>query len=172
MVFCYDKFLLAAEKVYIHTLRVLTTLLTASIWLIVISCVIFGNQIAKHGTKLSIIVSIIFLLILYICFQGLLVWLCILCRRLRIGKRLLVWMVMWVPVVNFGVALYVRGLAKKEIDHTLYKINLDDIRAELQICSTRYPLLLVHGVGFRDFHYFNYWGRIPRELTRNGAKVY
>lgn len=172
LAFCYDKFLLAAEKVYIHTLRVLTTLLTASIWLIVISCVIFGNQIAKHGTKLSIIVSIIFLLILYICFQGLLVWLCILCRRLRIGKRLLVWMVMWVPVVNFGVALYVRGLAKKEIDHTLYKINLDDIRAELQICSTRYPLLLVHGVGFRDFHYFNYWGRIPRELTRNGAKVY
>lgn len=27
-------------------------------------------------------------------------------------------------------------------------------------------------VGFRDLKYFNYWGRIPRELQRNGAAVY
>jgi triacylglycerol lipase len=33
-------------------------------------------------------------------------------------------------------------------------------------------VLLVHGIGFRDFRYFNYWGRIPRELVRNGAAVY
>ncbi len=34
------------------------------------------------------------------------------------------------------------------------------------------PLLLVHGVFFRDFRYLNYWGRIPKELIRNGATVY
>ena len=41
-----------------------------------------------------------------------------------------------------------------------------------QICATRYPVLLVHGVFFRDSRYFNYWGRIPEQLTRNGARVY
>ncbi len=31
---------------------------------------------------------------------------------------------------------------------------------------------MLHGVGFRDLKYLNYWGRIPRELIRNGATVY
>ncbi|MBQ8827396.1 MAG: hypothetical protein IJ007_09920 [Oscillospiraceae bacterium] len=30
----------------------------------------------------------------------------------------------------------------------------------------------MHGFGFRDWRYFNYWGRIPAELIKNGAKVY
>ena len=46
------------------------------------------------------------------------------------------------------------------------------IRAESEICKTKYPILLVHGVFFRDFRYVNYWGRIPKELQRNGATVY
>ena len=31
---------------------------------------------------------------------------------------------------------------------------------------------MVHGVFFRDFRYFNYWGRIPEVLERNGAVIY
>ena len=27
-------------------------------------------------------------------------------------------------------------------------------------------------MGFRDWKYFNYWGRIPKELIKNGAKIY
>lgn len=45
-------------------------------------------------------------------------------------------------------------------------------RKEQQICKTRYPLLMVHGVFFRDFRYFNYWGRIPKELEQNGATIF
>ena len=30
----------------------------------------------------------------------------------------------------------------------------------------------MHGVCFRDFKHLNYWGRIPRELERNGAVIY
>ncbi len=30
----------------------------------------------------------------------------------------------------------------------------------------------MHGVGFRDARYFNYWGRIPKELRRRGATIY
>ena len=39
-------------------------------------------------------------------------------------------------------------------------------------CKTKYPILLVHGVGFRDDAKFNYWGRIPKFLTENGATIF
>ena len=39
-------------------------------------------------------------------------------------------------------------------------------------CSTRYPILLVHGTGFRDWKRLGYWGRIPEVLRRRGASVY
>ena len=40
------------------------------------------------------------------------------------------------------------------------------------VCKTKYPILLVHGVFFRDSKIFNYWGRIPSELKKNGATVF
>lgn len=43
----------------------------------------------------------------------------------------------------------------------------------MQRCKTRYPILLLHGMGFHDrapIHY--YWGRIPDTLRRHGAAVY
>ncbi|MDE5951597.1 MAG: hypothetical protein K2H12_08470 [Acetatifactor sp.] len=36
----------------------------------------------------------------------------------------------------------------------------------------KYPVLLVHGMGYRDSKYINYWGRIPAKLEENGCKVY
>lgn len=39
-------------------------------------------------------------------------------------------------------------------------------------CKTKYPLLLVHGMGFRDRKHLNYWGRIPKKLTDRGARVF
>ena len=38
--------------------------------------------------------------------------------------------------------------------------------------SLRYPVLLVHGMGFRDRKHLNYWGRIPGVLESEGAVVY
>lgn len=52
------------------------------------------------------------------------------------------------------------------------KILLNREREQEQLCKTRYPLLMVHGVFFRDFKYFNYWGRVPKELERNGAVIF
>ena len=65
-----------------------------------------------------------------------------------------------------------QGLVHEEYDFECYKQSVRSVRAESDMCRTRYPLLLVHGVGFRDLRYFNYWGRIPRELARYGAAVY
>lgn len=39
------------------------------------------------------------------------------------------------------------------------------------ICKTKYPILLVHGTGFRDRKHFGYWGRIPKALEAHGATI-
>ena len=63
-------------------------------------------------------------------------------------------------------------MAYEEYDYALYKRDLELVRAGTNLCATRYPLLLVHGVLFRDLRYFNYWGRIPKALLQNGARIY
>lgn len=40
------------------------------------------------------------------------------------------------------------------------------------ICHTKYPIVLIHGTGFRDRKFFGYWGRIPKILIENGAEIY
>lgn len=39
-------------------------------------------------------------------------------------------------------------------------------------CKTRYPILLLHGAGFRDLKRPLYWGRIPCALEARGAALY
>ena len=41
-------------------------------------------------------------------------------------------------------------------------------------CAVKYPVVLVHGAGFRDMSagFINYWGRIPALLESRGAKVF
>ncbi len=39
-------------------------------------------------------------------------------------------------------------------------------------CATRYPILLIHGTGHRDWKRPGYWGRIPDLLRRHGAAVF
>ncbi len=38
--------------------------------------------------------------------------------------------------------------------------------------GVKYPILLVHGMGFRDNEWIGYWGRIPKKLEEVGCKVY
>ena len=39
-------------------------------------------------------------------------------------------------------------------------------------CRTKYPVLLVHGMGARDRKWPNYWGRIPKALKSKGASLF
>lgn len=39
-------------------------------------------------------------------------------------------------------------------------------------CQTRYPVVLVHGAGFRDLKWPVYWGRVPSVLERRGARLF
>lgn len=78
----------------------------------------------------------------------------------------------WIPVVHLiALGLIIRVVAK-EVEVENARIVLNEKRKEQQICKTKYPILLVHGVFFRDFRYLNYWGRVPKELEMNGAELY
>ena len=93
-------------------------------------------------------------------------------RRLSIARRVVMLLTMWIPIVNLFVLLYACRLVYEEYDFEREKVLLRELRVDTELCRTRYPLLMVHGVGFRDLRYFNYWGRIPAELMRNGAVIY
>ena len=92
--------------------------------------------------------------------------------QLGIKTRILAALVWWIPGVNIWYLMKIMRLTGREAELETEKWELDEVRAESEICKTRYPILLVHGVFFRDFKYLNYWGRIPRELKRNGAQVF
>ena len=92
--------------------------------------------------------------------------------QLGIGTRILAALVWWIPGVNIWYLAKIIRLTGREAEFETEKWELDEVRAESEVCRTKYPILLVHGVFFRDFKYLNYWGRIPRELKRNGAQVF
>ena len=77
-----------------------------------------------------------------------------------------------VPVANLVMLFKILKITGDEIDFELKKHNLEEGRKEQFLCKTRYPILLVHGICFRDNPYLNYWGRIPKTLEKNGAVVY
>jgi len=77
-----------------------------------------------------------------------------------------------IPMVNLIVLGKMIYVVKKEVNFENDKILLDIKREAEAICATKYPLFLVHGVFFRDSDRFNYWGRVPEVLARNGASIY
>ena len=94
------------------------------------------------------------------------------CRQLSLAQRMLLVVLFWIPFINLFVINSVSKTAYSEYDREASRIELDNARAESEICKTKYPILLVHGIFFRDSNFFNYWGRVPAELIKNGAMVY
>ena len=93
-------------------------------------------------------------------------------RRLNVLKRFFAAFWVLIPPVSFYVLWSLCRTAKQEYDYETLRAAEAKVRAESDLCRTKYPLLLLHGVGFRDMKYFNYWGRIPRELKRYGACIH
>lgn len=96
------------------------------------------------------------------------------CTSVQLGlkHRVLAALCGWIPFLNIWYLLKIIRIVSDEVEFDTEKWELDETRAENEICKTQYPFLLVHGVFFRDYRYINYWGRIPKELRRNGATVY
>ncbi len=92
--------------------------------------------------------------------------------QLGIQHRILGIAMGWIPIANIIMLLRIIRICGKEIKTETDKYKLNERRKGEQICQTKYPLLLVHGVFFRDYQVLNYWGRIPGELKKNGAKIF
>lgn len=78
----------------------------------------------------------------------------------------------WMPIVNMLVLFFLIKTTVGECMFESKKESLNRNRQAQRICATRYPILMVHGFFFRDYKYFNYWGRIPKELETNGATIF
>lgn len=78
----------------------------------------------------------------------------------------------WIPVVHLIMLHVIIKTIGQEVKMEKMRAKRNKKRAKQEICRTKYPLLMVHGVFFRDFEHLNYWGRIPEELEKNGARIY
>lgn len=96
------------------------------------------------------------------------------CTSLQLGIKLRVVGLLcgMIPVANLLALRKIISTVMEEASFEAEKEVLNESRRDLRICKTKYPILLVHGVFFRDSQYFNYWGRVPKELEANGARIF
>lgn len=92
--------------------------------------------------------------------------------QLRVKWRVIGALCGMIPIIHLIVLGIMIRIVRKEIQTEDARILLNKGRAAQGLCRTKYPVLLVHGVFFRDSRHFNYWGRIPHELEANGAVLY
>lgn len=115
--------------------------------------------------------------VICVCVEALVFWNGIICVyltsvQLGIKHRIVGIICGMIPIVNLIVLFSIIRIVFKEVDFETEKERLNSQRKTDGLCKTKYPILMVHGVFFRDTKYFNYWGRIPKELETNGATVY
>lgn len=78
----------------------------------------------------------------------------------------------WIPIAHLIMLHIIIKTVGNEVKMEKMRTLRNNQRSGQEICKTKYPVLMVHGVFFRDFEHLNYWGRIPAELQRNGATIY
>ena len=76
-----------------------------------------------------------------------------------------------IPIINIILSVY---LIKYASDVYEYEKNIrsDKIVIESDDCKTKYPILFLHGLCWRDCKKSNYWGRIPNQLIKHGAVIF
>lgn len=92
--------------------------------------------------------------------------------QLRIKHRVLGLVFGLIFPANLVMLMIIYIKTRNEAIFETEKILLDKSRQDDKICATKYPILLVHGVFFRDSRLLNYWGRIPAALKTNGAELH
>ncbi len=99
---------------------------------------------------------------------------CVYCTSIQLGIAMRIKGVLcaFIPFWNFVMLGRIIVITMKEIEFEVEKEHVNRARRAEKVCQTKYPILLVHGVFFRDSHLFNYWGRIPTELKNNGATIF
>lgn len=93
-------------------------------------------------------------------------------RNLVVGKRVVILLFMWVPIVQLYLVHIMCEAAKDEYLVAKSREAQAAFTKTDDACKTRYPIIMVHGIGFRDLRHYNYWGRIPEILEQHGAQIY
>lgn len=93
-------------------------------------------------------------------------------EQLAIKWRVIAVLCGLIPIVHLVVLGIMLSIVSREVKEENQKLVVNEKRKESQVCKTKYPMLFVHGVFFRDFRYLNYWGRISEELQKNGAIIF
>ena len=100
-----------------------------------------------------------------------LIWIYATSVQAGIKLRVLAAVFAFVPVMNAVFLIKLMITAKREAAFEKDYDEREKVFAENKTCSTRYPILMVHGVFFRDSRVLNYWGRVPAALERCGAVI-
>ena len=141
---------------------------------IVLDVILYLNIIIRYviDIKVLLINAGILTLILSIIFWCGIIRVYLFSKQLGIRHRLLGLILGLTPVAHLVMLVIIIKICKNEVEFENDKIKLNMSREKDQVCKTKYPILLVHGIFFRDFEKVNYWGRIPSELVKNGATIY
>ena len=99
---------------------------------------------------------------------------CVYCTSSQMGIK---WRVIgaicgMIPVANLIVLTKIINITSNEVEVEIEKERVCSDPELSEICKTKYPIVFVHGVFFRDSNLFNYWGRIPDTLEMHGASIY
>lgn len=92
--------------------------------------------------------------------------------QLGIKQRALGLLLGMIPIANVIMLRKIIKITLSEVRDEEEREERNRERTKLQLCKTKYPCLLVHGVFFRDSKMLNYWGRVPEELKLNGATIF
>lgn len=155
-----------AEGTLLLQLFLFTTLLSI-LWIIYF---VF-HTIPEHSTTFLIHLVLVILMEAVIFWNGILR---VYATSIQLGMK---WRVIgvicgWIPIVHLFTLVHIIRLTKQEADFEKEKYLLALNQQNKELCKTKFPLLFVHGVFFRDFDFFNYWGRIPEELKKYGATIF
>lgn len=142
------------------------------VWSIIGFCGVLPVGSVVSATKLWILNSLVIFLVELTVFWDGIIRVYITSEQLGIRYRIIGLACGWIPVAHLFALYKIIQVVSAEVSVETERLILDAARKDAQICKTRYPVLMVHGVFFRDFRYMNYWGRIPKELEKNGATIY
>lgn len=141
---------------------------------IILDTILYLNIILRYviNTKALFINTGILILALGIIFWAGIIRVYIFSSQLGIRYRLGGLILGLIPIAHLIMLVTIIRICIDEVKFENAKIKLNESRKKDEICKTKYPILLVHGIFFRDFEKLNYWGRIPEELIKNGATIY
>lgn len=147
-------------------------LLSVSAYSLIIQVILSLIVYRYSPIEVTLINSILCGVLLFLlAFQGGL-RLLLLSKQIKVFRKILLLLIWWIPIINVIYISKITRVARLECEVETFLKEMDEVRIENKVCETKYPVLMVHGVFFRDWQYFNYWGRIPKELMRNGADVH